>query len=94
MAADQMFFVSLIQQDGEPGRLLGPYYQYSEAEEVLRAQLVEGNNDNGPVEIDEKVDQQISQVGSYPFEGNGGLYIIQPEYPEDEDEDEDDEESA
>jgi hypothetical protein len=68
--------VLVVSEAGIPGQLFGPYEQYSEAEEVLKAALVKGDNQNGPVKLTEEVIYDISADGYYSFEGGGGIYIV------------------
>lgn len=83
------FLVQVITGEGTPGRTYGPYVTYAEAEQVLRAALVAGQNQNGPVEITPEVEEAISEDGYWNFEeGWGGIYIVQAEpYSEELDED-------
>jgi len=91
---DDKFLVQVITGDGSPGRTFGPYGTYVEAEAILRAALIAGQNQNGPVEITPEVSEAISENGFWTFDdGWGGIYIVQAEeYSEDDEDDDDDEE--
>ena len=85
------YFVSVVRSDAFPGQLFGPY-EYAEAEQILRAALVKGNNENGPVEITAEVEEIIASDGMYTFDGGGGIFIVQSESYSDEDDSDEDEE--
>ena len=71
-------FVSVIQDDGSPGPLYGPY-EYSEAELVLFTILLSKRTQNGPMELTDKVRKAIELDGAYSFDGGGGVYIVESE---------------
>lgn len=80
-------FVQVIRSDATPGPLYGPY-EYADAEQVLRAALIAGNNENGPVEITPQVQEVLDDEGYWEFDGGGGIFIVQSEpYTEEEEED-------
>jgi hypothetical protein len=73
------YFVSVVRSDASQGPLYGPYESYKQAQEVLRAALIAGDNEEGPVDITAKVKKAIKEDGFWSFDGGGGIYIVQAE---------------